>query len=231
MTRPPVDLVTIVTTAPGTGPFQLGPAATAFRGIEALTDGVQYSYAVQQDNNYECGYGTYVHATRTLTRTVLQSSYGAPTPVPFKVGALVTFTLLAEDLTFPNYDPRVPINSWGLQWSPWFASTPVAGELLAMYVSPIVYQYQPNFLGSAVAKPITNPTASFVMTVQQQVGGVGLWTTIGTITIATDGTISLSTVATGVTPIGIGDRLRVLAPTPADTTVAGFAITLKGYLP
>lgn len=92
-----VDRVKIIVQSSGTGPFQLGAPATAYRGTEALLDGQTYSYAVESDAQYEVGTGVYISANKILTRSpTLSSDGGAPVPLP--AGVQLNFTLLAQDV-------------------------------------------------------------------------------------------------------------------------------------
>lgn len=230
-----VDNVCIATSAGGTAAFQLGNAVAAFQGVEALVNGKTYSYSVQQDNNWEFGRGVYNSGARTLTRTVLNSSYGVGAPVNFNVGAQVTFTLLAEDLLeiLTNAVPA-PLDSYALQFSPWFNSTPDALELLARYTAPTNYIYMPNFGGSAAAPPDVLPSADFAMTVERAPAGAFplVFTAIGTVVVAAaDGTVLMTTAGGEPIAISAGDTIRVRAPSVVDATMAGFSMTIKGFTP
>ena len=233
-----VDLVAVAATSSGTGPFTLGNAVSGFDGVNALVDGATYSYSVQQGANFEQGRGTYVAATRTLTRTVRKSSYGPGVAVGFAQGAQVTFTLSAEDLADiiaqaggVTATAKAAFNAYGLQWAIWFNAPPAANELLALYVAPITYEYRANFAGAGVAPPLSPPAATWTATLDRQAGGSGSWVNVGTIQIGADGTVSLATVGNAAVAINAGDRLRVLAPPSADSSIVGFALTLKGYIP
>lgn len=92
-----VDLVKINITSTGTGPLTLGNAAQGYRGREALTNGRDYSYSIQQGANWEVGRGTFLSATNRLVRSVLYSSNGGEA-ISLKGGAQVAFTALSEDL-------------------------------------------------------------------------------------------------------------------------------------
>lgn len=93
----PVNLVRITVLSTGTGTLSLGPAVSAFRGVEALVDGQTYSYSIQQGANFEYGRGVYGAAGQTLTRGVIGSSYGNA-PVNLGPNAICVFPALAEDL-------------------------------------------------------------------------------------------------------------------------------------
>lgn len=94
-----VDRVKVFTTSSGTGPFTLGAAAEAFRGVEALTGGLIYSYAAENGADFEVGQGQYVAETTQLIRTPFESSLGAGALVPFPANTPVAFTALASDLS------------------------------------------------------------------------------------------------------------------------------------
>ena len=235
--RTPVDLIAVIATSSGTGPFVLGAAVPGYDGIASLVNGNSYSYSVQQGSNYEVGYGTFISGTNTLSRTIIKSSYGGA-PIPFQQGAQVTFTLLAEDLAAliantgtASATAKAAFNAYGLQWLVQFNATPVASELIALYVPVVSYTYPGNFSGSATASPLISPAASWTATIDQQLGGLGAWNNIGAIGISTSGSVSLSTVSGATITINAGDRLRVLAPATADTTLVGFAVTFKGIIP
>lgn len=102
----PVDLVKCVVTSTGSGPFALGTALPAFRGVEALIDGETYSYSVQLGANFEYGQGLYSAGSVTLTRGVTGSSRGG-LAVEFGPGAVVTFTLSAADLLAAGFGSGV----------------------------------------------------------------------------------------------------------------------------
>jgi len=93
-----VDRVKIFVESSGTGPFELGNAVPAFRGVEALADGLTYSYAVESGADFEAGQGVYVLAVNQLLRTPAISSAGGA-PVAFPANVAVNFTALAVDLT------------------------------------------------------------------------------------------------------------------------------------
>lgn len=92
-----VDRVRIFVLSSGTGPFQLGAAVPAFRGIEALTDGSTYSYAIESGSNYEAGTGTYLSGSGVFVRSPQISSNGGAA-VAFPAGIQLVFTALAQDL-------------------------------------------------------------------------------------------------------------------------------------
>lgn len=92
-----VDLVKVNITSSGNGPFTLSTAVSGYRGTEALTNGLEYGYSVQENSNWEVGRGTWLSATNQLSRSPIYSSNGGAA-VPFSVNAQVAFVALAEDL-------------------------------------------------------------------------------------------------------------------------------------
>lgn len=232
-----VDLVCVATATGGTSAFQLGAAVDGYRGQEALLDGGLYRYSVQQGANYEVGVGTYVASTQSLSRTPIWSSHGN-VAVDFASGAQVNFTFAAEDIAdlaalagSVSATAKAAFNAYGLLWALWFNGTPDASELLALYSAAIDFQIPANFAGSATAAPTTSPADTWLSTIDMQAGGTGPWTTVGTITISTDGTVSLATTDAAPITVAKGDRLRWLAPATPDLTVRGFSATVKGVIP
>lgn len=106
------DLVKIQVLSSGTGPFQLGAAATGFRGIEALVDGGSYSYSVQSGAQYEVGTCVWNAGSGLLIRTPLLSSNGNAA-VAFGANVEVKFVALGQDLTPPGALPIVQTTGTG----------------------------------------------------------------------------------------------------------------------
>jgi hypothetical protein len=93
-----VDMVRVASASAGTGPLVLGPPVTAFQGTDALIDGHQYSYSIQQDADdaWEYGQGIWNASTATLARGVIKSSIGT-SPIGLRAGTPISITVLAED--------------------------------------------------------------------------------------------------------------------------------------
>jgi hypothetical protein len=104
-----------------------------------------------------------------------------------------------------------------------FTTTPTASEVLALYVAADAFTLPANLSGSQV-KVGTNATATFALDLQQN------GTSIGTISIATSGTATLTTTSGAAKSIAAGDVLKVVAPGTVDATIANVAINLKGTL-
>ncbi len=112
---PPPNLCRVQILSTGTGPFLLGPAVPAFRGIEALVDGRTYSYSVQQGAKFEFGRAPFFASGPSLSRAPLGSSNGG-LPEDFGPNAILVFTALAEDLAIPG--PQGPAGTPGAPGAP-----------------------------------------------------------------------------------------------------------------
>ena len=97
MTINVVDLVKIKVLSTGTGAVSLGDAVAGYRGLEALTNGLEYSYSIQQGADFEIGKGTYLATGNLLVRSPTQSSNGGAA-LELQPNATVAFVLLAADL-------------------------------------------------------------------------------------------------------------------------------------
>lgn len=95
-----VDMVKINIMSIGAGPLTLGPAVAGFRGIEALSDGVTYSYSIRQNGNYEYGQGVFTASIGSFSRVPYASSNGG-SPISLTANAVIAFPVLAEDLRAP----------------------------------------------------------------------------------------------------------------------------------
>ncbi len=236
-----VDLVKILASTTGTGPITLGSNVPAFRGVEALTDGLTYSYSIQQEDNFEYGNGVYSAAGHVLTRGVLASSYGGA-PIPLRVGAAVTFVALASSVEgglpgLPGNDgdpgPLGPPGPPTLQFPIFFSQPPLADELLWRYTVPEggAFTFPANFAApnSYGGVPDVLPTAAFALRMQRRVSGSGAFATIGTLSVSTAGVETFATTGGVAIPVAEADTLRCLGPTTPDATIAGYSATLKGF--
>jgi VCBS repeat-containing protein len=70
----------------------------------------------------------------------------------------------------------------------------------------------------------TNPTAQFDMDVALE------GASIGTISVATDGTFTFTTAGGTAKQIFAGERLEIVAPASADATAADIALTLAATI-
>lgn len=130
-----------------------------------------------------------------------------------------------SDLT----DTNAAKNNLGIQYRIgfFFVPTPTSSEVIALHITTAAFTIPANFAGSKASVGIF-PTASFTLDVQQQVNGSGAFTSIGTITIATNGTITFATVGGTPKSVALGDVIRTVAPVGADATVANGVVTVVG---
>lgn len=112
--------------------------------------------------------------------------------------------------------------SWSLRLiAAFFTTTPSASEVLALYVAADAFTLPANLAGTQVVVG-TNPAATFAIDVQKN------GASIATISIATSGTVTLSTAGGTAKAIAAGDVIKLVAPLTPDTTIANAAINLKG---
>jgi len=105
-------------------------------------------------------------------------------------------------------------------WVPFgFGAAPLSGEVLLVHVFGEPVEFADNFSGSVDYVGV-NPTASFEMLVAKN------GTPFGTITIATDGTVTFNT-GDGAESFVVGDVMTISAPATVDATLANSAFTLK----
>jgi hypothetical protein len=103
------------------------------------------------------------------------------------------------------------------------AETPSSSEVIGKVVIPRAITL-PADLAGAAGHVDTNPTAQFDVDLTD--GGAS----IGTISIATGGTFTFTTVDNTAKSIAAGSVVRFVAPASTDATVAGLAVTLIGSL-
>jgi hypothetical protein len=100
---------------------------------------------------------------------------------------------------------------------------PGASELLFKWVATRDLDQPVDFSGS-VGEIGTNPTAQFDMDVTLE------GASIGTISVATDGTFAFTTAGGTAKQISAGERLEIVAPASTDATAADIALTLAGTI-
>jgi len=100
---------------------------------------------------------------------------------------------------------------------------PGASELLFKWVATRDLELAADMAGS-FGDIGTNPTAQFDMDVTLEGGS------IGTISVATDGTFTFTTAGGTAKSIAAGEVLTIIAPTSADATAADIAVTLAAAL-
>jgi hypothetical protein len=104
-----------------------------------------------------------------------------------------------------------------------FAGTPTAGQLMGKLMVVRDVSLSANFSGS-YGHVGSNPAATFAIDVQDN--GVS----IGTISISTGGVFTFTTSSGTAKTVSAGHRLEFYAPanSPADSSIANIAATLKG---
>jgi hypothetical protein len=103
------------------------------------------------------------------------------------------------------------------------AVTPTSSEIIGKVVIPRDITLPADFSG-AYGHVDTNPTATFDIDVTDD------GSSIGTISIATDGTFTFITAGNTAKSVTAGSVIRFVAPASTDATVAGIAATLVGTL-
>lgn len=211
------DRVMESATTTGTGAFTLAGAYTGYRAFSAVcstNDTLRYCIEAldgsgNPSGDWEVGLGTY-SGSNTLTRTTVEASSNAGAAVSFSAG-----TKRVMHVASAAYLQHKPISFF-------FTTTPTVSEVLLLYspASGETVLLADDFAGSNCTVG-TNPAASFVLDVQKN------GSSVGSITIATNGAVTFATTGTTVS-LTSSDTLKIVAPSPADTTCANVAITLKG---
>lgn len=101
-----------------------------------------------------------------------------------------------------------------------FTTAPSASEVLLLHVFAEAVTLADDF-GGAQARIGTNPTASFVLDVQKN------GSSVGSITVATDGSVTFATTG-GAVSFAIDDLISVVGPGTIDATIANCAFTFLG---
>lgn len=105
---------------------------------------------------------------------------------------------------------------------------PLANELLLLYPVIEPFTLEADLAGtlSCIIEP---PASNFVIDIQRQIGGLGLFTSIGSITITPAGVVTLSTVGGTTKNIATGDILKILGDSDGDSAFQG-AFNLYGAM-
>lgn len=104
-----------------------------------------------------------------------------------------------------------------------FTTAPTSSEVLGIYAAADDFTIAANMSGTQVSVG-TNPTATFAIDVQKN------GSTIGTISIATSGAVTLTTTSGTTKSISSGDIIKFVAPSSTDATIANVAVNIKGTL-
>lgn len=116
--------------------------------------------------------------------------------------------------------PTGPAGSTAYSLPIYFIETPITNEVLLYHVFAENVAFPDDFTG-AVGVVGTNPTASFVLSIEKN--GVAA----GSITVSTSGVFTFATTGTTLSFVP-GDTIKVICPTTVDATVASLTTTLKG---
>lgn len=222
-----VDLVKIVATSTGDGPISLGQAVSGFRGTEALIDGAQYSYSIQQGTAYEFGRCTYLASGAQIVRSPLGSSLGG-TPIALTQNAQISFVALSEDLdsvTLSN--DAIAAASAAATSEENAAGSAIIAETQAANAAT---QASNAAAQASNAATLASNAAASANAAQAAAASVGLLTSV----VSTGGTppytvtgITLGTAGSGATVSGEFDLIVSGGPSghAAKVTVSGGAIT------
>jgi len=235
------DRVMETATTTGTGAFTLAGAYTGYRAFSAVCSVADTCYyaieAVDANGNpsgdWEVGLGTYSSAN-TLTRTTPAASSNAGAAVNFSAGTkrvildasagYLTGMLRASnnlsDVTAATARANLAVDYYRIGF--FFTTTPTSSEVLLLHVATDAFTLPANLATPNSKVSVgTNPTSTFALDVQKN------GSTIATISIATNGAATLTTVSGTSKSIAVGDVIKVVGPT-ADATIANVAITLRG---
>ena len=100
---------------------------------------------------------------------------------------------------------------------------PLTEELLLSFSFDHAVNFLANWAGS-VGKVNTNATATFLLTVKKN------GSTVGTLSIATNGTITPATSGGAAVSFAVDDDLTVHSPAGTDATIANFNYTFSGTM-
>lgn len=125
---------------------------------------------------------------------------------------------LAPDAVLPGY--IIPISMVG---------TATAGEVLSPHAVGRAFTIPANFGGGALeVLKGANPAATADVIIEKSTDSGATWSTVGTISISTSGTVTATTVAGAAIAFSKGHGFRTKAPASADATFANWAFTIIG---
>lgn len=124
----------------------------------------------------------------------------------------------ANDGSSKNYIDTLP-TSYDIMM--WYSTAPTTGVVMFSIKLTTMVTLQDNFANS-VGIIVTNPTASFVMTVERNS------VQIGTITVSTGGIFTFATSGATTEIFNAGDHLTITAPVAVDATASAISVTLSG---
>lgn len=102
-----------------------------------------------------------------------------------------------------------------------YTGTPINDEIVAKWAVTREVSFAADLAGSSGAVT-TNPGGSTAFSLKDD------GTTIGTVTISTGGVLTFTTVGNTAKTVAAGSVVTLVAPNPADGTLADLVITFKG---
>ena len=137
-----------------------------------------------------------------------------------------TWTVVTFDASITFSGGQLKVTDYSFSF--FFTSVPTVSEVLALHVAGRAFTIPADFSGGLQSAVGTNPTATFAIDIQRQVGGAGAFSTIGTFSISTGGAVTATTSGGTSKSIAAGDVLKFIAPSPVDTTAANMVFTVIG---
>lgn len=218
LTITPTNLVKVASAGTGRGDLVFGVAIPTYRGIEALTDGATYSYAIQQQpSSWEFGRGVWTTSTKTLTRTVVDSSEADHGPIAIANGTAISLALLAEDVAHLQGEPGPAFATFSSLTT--FKAGPITNAIQVLQDPSIAYGL---FQWETANAPYTADDVNIIKANTTPLS-TGAWIRQK----------AVSVYATGVAPLTVQDRLdqlEVYAAVQSGNTPAQNLAALKAAL-
>lgn len=152
------------------------------------------------------------------TATVKASTPAATVTVP--PNAIVEISQDGNDLTALTRFSTVADEALPYDLGFFVAGLPGNGATTMIFIATRAFTLADDFAGSKY-KNGSNPTATAVFDVQRNESS------IGSISVNTSGVATFSTTGGGVS-MAIGDRLKVVAPSPQDATLSDVSVVFRG---
>lgn len=152
-----------VASAPGTGTITLNAAISGSQSASTagVPNGAVVSYYISDGAGiWEIGQGTYSTTGPTLTRGAIWSSSGTGTAINADASALVSLTLIGNDILAR---PTISGSPTATQFAQWISGTGVKGATLTRHV---------QFFGSSGSATYT-PSANLIYAIMRCTGGGG----------------------------------------------------------
>lgn len=214
------DRVMESTVTTGAGVLTLSGAYAGFKAFSSVCSVGDTCYYTAEGidafgvptGEWEDGIATYSAASQ-LTRTTVTRSSNANAAVTFSAGT--KRVMISANQAYLSHLLRYV--------SFFFTTAPTASEVLLLFVAVDAFTIPANLVGTQV-KVGTNSTGTVALDVQQN------GTSIGTISIASTGVVTLTTTTGTAKSVAVGDIIKVVAPVTPDATLANVAATIKGTL-